>query len=375
MRLLAIHPNFELYGSDRSFAAAIAALEQGIPGIEVTCVLPQEGPILTLPVFKRIRTLFESMWIPRRGDLKVVNVPWFIARGAAHIAHSLRAMRRYDITYIDTIITLDYIAATMLTSRKSIVHVREIPTGREMAVFRRMLLLSNSYLIFNSKATQEAFKLPPSKIAKSFVVYNGTEVPPRCDKDPLDGKREVRVLVIGRLNAWKGQEVLVAAIATLTADQRAKLDVRIVGSVFGDMDHFRQRLVDAIEATGLGATITMKPFMDDPTGEYAWADVVVVPSTKPEPFGRVAIEAMSHGAAVIATAHGGPTEIVVDGETGRLVPPSDAASMAVALGTYVADPRLLREHGDAGYRRFLALFTNEASDNAIVKALQSVASY
>jgi glycosyltransferase involved in cell wall biosynthesis len=372
MRFLAVHPNFELYGSDRSFAAAIAAIERNVPHVDITVVLPQAGPILTLPVFERVRTIFEAMWIPRRGDMTFGAIPRFLVAGAARIVRASRTIRNYDFVYIDTVISLDYIAATIFSNRKSVIHVREIPTGREMKVFRRLLLLSHSYLIFNSTATQEAFRLIPSKSAKSFVVYNGTEVPPEYAKEPLDENRPVRVLVIGRLNAWKGQEILVAAIAALPPEKRSRLDVRIVGSVFEGMDHFHEKIVDAINSSGVRSTIAMEPFKADPSDEYLWADVVVVPSIKPEPFGRVAIEAMAYGAAVVASAHGGLTEIVMDGVTGQLIPPANVRALADALLRYVDQPDLLHRHGRAGYQRFKKLFTEESSERAMVQVMNRI---
>jgi glycosyltransferase involved in cell wall biosynthesis len=72
-------------------------------------------------------------------------------------------------------------------------------------------------------------------------------------------------------------------------------------------------------------------------------DIFVLPSTKPEPFGRVTVEAMTQGRAVIATNHGGTVELIEDGVTGMLVPPSDPKSLAAAIELLLAD-RLLREN-------------------------------
>jgi len=84
--------------------------------------------------------------------------------------------------------------------------------------------------------------------------------------------------------------------------------------------------------------------------------VIVVPSTKPEPFGLVAIEAMAAGRSVIAANHGGLCEIVVDGVTGSFVAPSSQEELAGAIQKYIEDsPRALTE-GNAGRKRFLAEF-------------------
>jgi glycosyltransferase involved in cell wall biosynthesis len=101
----------------------------------------------------------------------------------------------------------------------------------------------------------------------------------------------------------------------------------------------------------------------------AAADLVVLPA-KAEPFGLVLLEAMALGKAVIATDAGGPRDIVVDGETGRLVAPSDSAALAAAMHELLADPDRCRAMGDAGRRRFERQFTaaRMASDTAAVYA-------
>ncbi|HEX3542639.1 MAG TPA: glycosyltransferase, partial [Acidimicrobiales bacterium] len=88
------------------------------------------------------------------------------------------------------------------------------------------------------------------------------------------------------------------------------------------------------------------------------ASVFVCPS-RYEPFGLVNIEAMACGAPVVATATGGIPEIVVDGETGYLVPPGPkfVPTLAERINALLADPALARRFGEAGRRRVLERFT------------------
>src|SRR5207249_4831841 len=78
-----------------------------------------------------------------------------------------------------------------------------------------------------------------------------------------------------------------------------------------------------------------------------------------EPFGIVLLEAMSQGTAIVATAAGGATEIVVHEETGLLAPPRDPAAMARAIESLLTDPDRLRAYGAAGRRRVRSAFTLE----------------
>jgi glycosyltransferase involved in cell wall biosynthesis len=82
----------------------------------------------------------------------------------------------------------------------------------------------------------------------------------------------------------------------------------------------------------------------------AGAAVVAVPSRR-EGFGLVAAEAMAHGKPVVASAVGGLLDLVVDGETGLLVPPGDVEALRAALERLLGDPELRRRLGAAGRDR------------------------
>ena len=92
----------------------------------------------------------------------------------------------------------------------------------------------------------------------------------------------------------------------------------------------------------------------------AWrrCEFAVLPSSFPEPFGTVVVEAMSQGKAVIGTVPGGHADIIVDGESGILVPAGDVTALADAMTRLIADPDLRRHLGQAARER-AKLFTVE----------------
>jgi glycosyltransferase involved in cell wall biosynthesis len=136
----------------------------------------------------------------------------------------------------------------------------------------------------------------------------------------------------GRLTRWKGQTVVIDALANLGRD-----DVRclLVGDDQG-REGYRAELEKRIKARGLDGIVHVVEHCNDMPAAYMLADVVVSASLDPEAFGRVAVEAQAMGRPTIATDHGGARETLVDGETGWLVPPGNARALARALEAALA---------------------------------------
>ncbi len=150
-----------------------------------------------------------------------------------------------------------------------------------------------------------------------------------------------RLLLPARLTPWKGHETAIAALAKLKAraptGQGAALSLVFCGGAQGKPD-FERSLRATVNERGVRDMVHLVGDCADMPAAYAWADVVLAPSTRPEAFGRVAIEAGAMGKPVISSDHGGARETVIDGETGFLVPPGDADALAGAIERLVAMP-------------------------------------
>jgi glycosyltransferase involved in cell wall biosynthesis len=362
MRILCVHQGYELYGSDRAFVESVAAIREAWPAAEITAVLPCDGPIVAPLASVATHVAFDPIWVlRRRGLAKLATLGPF--RLVPALWRAIRRMRSADLIYINTVVIVDYLLAARFFPEKSLVHVHEIPTGIAARLFRRLLLWTRAEVIFNSQATKRAFALPAS--VPQHVVYNGIAGPAVVPRFDYDGARPLRLLLIGRINRIKGQDLLIEALALLPPDVRARLAVRIVGGSF-DNDLAREdALKHRARAAGLAATVRFEPFHDDPARCYAWADIVVIPSRLPESLGRVAIEAMAHGRPLIAAAIGGLTEVVQDGITGWLVPPNDAAALAGAIAQAATVPSTWRGYAAAARARYEAEFMRRSIDRQI----------
>jgi glycosyltransferase involved in cell wall biosynthesis len=365
MRFLCVHQGYELYGSDRAFIDSVAAMREAWPQADIEVVLPRQGPIVEPLNEIASRVVVEPIFVVRRQDLAKL-----IAFGPFRIVPALwRAMRRlraHDLVYVNTIVVLDYLLAARFFAGKVVVHVHEIPEGRALKIFRLLLIWSRAEVIFNSRATQAAFDPPAHQ--SHHVVYNGTASPAISSSDPYDGSRALRLLMLGRINRIKGQDVLIEALASLPKDVAQRLEVRIVGGSFGADSAREAVLRDRVSVAGLTAVVRFEPFRDDPAALYRWADVVLVPSKMPESLGRVAIEAMSFGRPPLVSAIGGLVEVVEDGATGWHVPPNNPEALARKITDILLQPAPWRGFPAAARARYDAMF----SQGAIARQIQAV---
>jgi glycosyltransferase involved in cell wall biosynthesis len=141
------------------------------------------------------------------------------------------------------------------------------------------------------------------------------------------------ILFVGALRRVKGVDVLLEAYARLTDPPPLVL----LGTVESDSPGSWPEGVTVVEDVPHGAVM------------QAWARCLfgVAPSLWPEPLGLVVHEGMSRGRAVIGTRPGGHADLIVDGETGLLVPAGDAAALAEAMRSLLARPDLCRRLGAA----------------------------
>jgi glycosyltransferase involved in cell wall biosynthesis len=167
------------------------------------------------------------------------------------------------------------------------------------------------------------------------------------DPDAVSGERIARlermwrlpegapvVLLPGRLTRWKGQAVLIDALAHMA---RRDACCVLVGSDQGRR-RYAEGLIRQAGALGVADRLRLAGECDDMPAAMMLADIVVHASTEPEAFGRVVIEAQAMGRPVIASDLGGPVETVEQGVTGWRTSPGDPAALAAAIEQALALP-------------------------------------
>ncbi len=147
------------------------------------------------------------------------------------------------------------------------------------------------------------------------------------------------IMLPGRLTRWKGQLVLLDALAKM---RHKDLRCLFVGSDQGRVS-YRKEMDKKAKKLGLESVVQVVDHCSEMDVAYLLSDIVVSASTDPEAFGRVVPEAQAMGRIVVASNHGGATETVRDGETGFLFPSGDSTALAEILDKILDMPAAERD--------------------------------
>jgi len=363
--IVCFHASAELYGSDQ----ALLHLARGLDPerFRLVFALPREGPLAA-----RLREAGATVEVGPVGTCGRATLrPSGLLRAARDLPRSVAWARdllrrhRPDVVHTNTLVVLSGALAAQAEALPHVWHVHEI-LQRPRWLARALASIAGRLsvrVVSNSRATEaNLLRANPRLAAKSVVIRNG--VPGFPDRPETRSSAAARaalaidaegawIALVGRVNAWKGQRLLLDAIA----DARPRPGVLLAGDAPPGQPRFLRDLEARIARLGLESTVVRLPFVEAIDLVHAAADVVVVPSLLPEPFGLVAAEAMSLARPVVAARHGGLLEIVADGETGLLFTPGSAADLARAIRELLADPARAREMGRRGRIRQRRLFS------------------
>ena len=261
-----------------------------------------------------------------------------------------RAAEPYELLYANSPKSFLVAALAGAMARRPVLwHLRDILDERHFSAanVRAVIAAANwraVRVVANSRATAEAFVAAGGRRSLVTVVHNGIDPAP-FDALAPHSRREVRAelripadaFVVGcfsRLHPWKGQSVLLDAVARM----RGVHALVVGGALFSGEAPYEAELRERAALPSFAGRVHMLGARDDVPRLLAGCDVVVHPSVLAEPFGRVLVEAMLAGRPVVATAAGGVPEVVTDGETGVLVPPGDARALGEALDALRREP-------------------------------------
>jgi glycosyltransferase involved in cell wall biosynthesis len=187
------------------------------------------------------------------------------------------------------------------------------------------------------------------------------------------GKHQLIVGHFGRLHPFKGQHIFLQAVRQLVQGKTSCHFVLVGGTPFGLAPEYEQMLRRFVSAHRLERAVSFLGARSDVNELMNACDVVVHSSVEPEPWGLVVAEAMAAGRPVVATAGGGPQEMICDRANGRLVPANDAHALAAAIEGVLADPQQRRSMGMAARARAMQKWQPAAAAQGAIAALEGLA--
>jgi glycosyltransferase involved in cell wall biosynthesis len=382
---LFVHQAAELYGSDK----VLLYLIQGLLRQEVYF------PIVALPKAGPLKEVLEALGV----EVHVVPVAKlarasFSFRGfwvlIVEIARSILALnkvvagRKISIVHSNTVAVLGGALWAALRRVPHVWHVHEIIVSPWIAQksYPRILDWGSDHIVAISSATaQWLCAVKPSISKKMSVIFNGLPPTPQFEASETTQYRatlgiapgQIVISLVGRINSWKGHPLLLNAATTLLArGSLGNARFLVVGDAAPGQEHLLAALKSEVRTRGLTEVFSFLPFKDHIWDLWFASDIAVVPSTLPEPFGMVAIEAMAAGIPVIAAGHGGLTDIVQHGVSGLLFAPGCQVALAQGIEELIFDEPLRLRLGTEGKARQQSLFSLPAQVEAITRVYESL---
>ncbi len=355
LRILYVLPVGERGGLEVVLLQILKSLDRSAfgPGVAVL----EDGPFIA-----ELRETGTPTWVIESG--RVRNVP----RAAATIMRLTRLVTEEGIDVVHTMNAKAHLyggSAAAVCGLPCVYHLHGVPRPsltRDGVVSALSVALPAARTVACSQFVADGFHEAWHSRRAVRVVRNGL-IAPTLTPSPGQLRAELRIpdgatliVMVARLQRWKGVHVFIEAAAQVA---RLRSDVHFLvvgGALFGLEETYGLDLRSRVATLGLDGTVVFTGHRIDVDRFFAAADVIVHASIEPDPFPTVLLEAMAAGKPVVASDLGGPREIVIEGETGYLVPPDCADRLAESILSLIENPDLRLRMGRAGAARFGAHF-------------------
>ena len=247
-----------------------------------------------------------------------------------------------------------------------------------LAKEQRQPRLTFKHAICVSAATRNVLMEAGVPVSDARIIHTGLDIDRYLngvkEHSLPQENRNLKLLYAGRIYPEKGIDALIQAMIKLVRDQgKREISLSLAGSgSFEYESHLRQLVSEA----GLTENVLFLGWVtpvDIPTLLQKF-DVLVLPSSWPEPFSRAVLEGMISGLVVVATRTGGTPEIIIDGENGVLFTPNQVDDLVKKIAHLLDEPESRHRIGSAGKQTILERFTMTKMMDQMEGFLQEVVS-
>ncbi|WP_304969437.1 glycosyltransferase family 4 protein [Romboutsia ilealis] len=367
--ILFLHSSSELYGSDRSLLNLLKNLDRSEFNLSV--ILPCDGPLVEeIKKLNDVNIIIQELAILRRKNLNIKGIFSYIKDlfKSINFLKGIITENNVDVVYTNTSVVFPGGITAKLLGKKSVWHIREIISNKfERKVVSFIVNTFSDVIIANSKSTGEAITKNNKKVK---VVYNAIESKPEAKKhQKIDDT--IVIGMAGRINRWKGQKLFID-MAKDILNQTNNVKFKIAGDVYKGEEHILEDIKLYVKEKNIEEYIEFLGQVNNMDKFYNSIDIFILPSIQPEPFGLVVIEAMEKELPVVATNHGGPTEIIDNGIDGYLVDYTNSKEMSNRTLELIKDIELRKEIGKRAKEKRNRIFNIEKYVKDISKILIQV---
>jgi len=353
--VLFLHAGAEWYGADKVLFNTITALKEHW---ECHVLLPNVGILVEKFADLGVTVQVFAYPILRRKHFTLSGIIRFLGEYLIAVLRLFGYVRKHRIHCVcaHTFAVTEGVALALL-GVPQVWHVLEIIT-KPRSLNRFLALAARTTaakIICASRAVQENLGAPPN----SVVIYHGID-PLSEGARPRTLRTGVPVVVgmLGRFNHWKGQDHLVLAVNQLLHRRGASYTIGkaiMVGGVFENDTAALERVVFLIGESLDPDIFEIRGFTEDISSVYDEIDLYVLPSTLPDPFPTVVLEAMSMGIPVVGYRHGGIVEML-DGMSGVLAEPCSTDALAAVIDTALSHEDVYNGMARVCYEKYNASY-------------------
>jgi glycosyltransferase involved in cell wall biosynthesis len=247
---------------------------------------------------------------------------------------------------------------------------------RKKDLFHRYLYNRIDHIFAISAYVEESvIKTCPVKKEKISILSPGVSLQEfdkrRFNKNVIRKKINIPedvviIAIIGRISPGKGHEEILQAVKILLDRRANRFMVLVAGDASKNEKEFEQRIMKLSDDLNISSAVRFLGFRNDVPEIMAITDILVFPSHE-ESFGVTLIEALAMGLPVIASNNAGIPDIIVNGETGILIPPKDPHSLANAISGLINNTNLRSVFGTNGRKRAEKYFDEEEIISSLEK--------
>ncbi|WP_143959325.1 glycosyltransferase family 4 protein [Litoribacter populi] len=376
---LFLHGSADLYGSSLILLFVVeSALRLGLIPI---VVLPYRGQ-LSMELQKRgVRVEIQNLGVLRRkyfNPLGLLNRIQKLSSAYRFLA-KLHKENRLDLVYSNTLAVL---IGAFFSRRKGISHIWHVheiipsPTFLVKFLAAQMQRSDNILAVSHSVAQHwEKYGVEKNvKVIHNGIPYRDVQVSKPAFRETLGIMPNHKVVtMVGRVNPGKGQ-MFFLEMAKEILMKRTDVVFLMAGDPYPGYEYILEEIQVFIKKNKVGNNVIDLGFRSDIAEILAISDIFVLPSILPDSFPTVILEAMGAGLPVVATRSGGSVEMVLEGETGHLIPVSDVQSGVNSIVNLLEDEELRKGMGVKSQARakqaFGLLRFNEEIENYFYQVLQ-----